>query len=123
MKTPNNNSKKFNLWIIIIIIILVCFVYSKDQKSTVTTNNVKNNITTTTKSSSSKSNSAKKATTNTVKETPIGYDYVVNTNTKKFHRPGCSSINQMSDKNRRDYSGSRDDLISQGYKPCKKCNP
>ena len=50
-------------------------------------------------------------------------EYVLNTNTKKFHRPTCSSVGQMKQKNRRDYTGSRDDLISQGYDPCKKCNP
>ena len=35
----------------------------------------------------------------------------------------CSSVKQMSDKNKQTYTGSRDDLISQGYDPCKKCNP
>lgn len=44
-------------------------------------------------------------------------------NTKKFHYPSCSSVNQMSDKNKQTYTGNRDDLISQGYDPCKKCNP
>lgn len=51
------------------------------------------------------------------------YDYVVNTNTKKFHYPSCSSVEDIKDKNRWDYSGSRDDLIAQGYVPCKRCNP
>lgn len=49
--------------------------------------------------------------------------YILNTNTKKFHYPSCSSVKQMSDKNKQTYTGSRDDLISQGYDPCKKCNP
>lgn len=44
-------------------------------------------------------------------------------NTKKFHYPSCSSVKQISDKNKQTYTGSRDDLISQGYDPCKKCNP
>lgn len=43
--------------------------------------------------------------------------------TKKFHYPSCSSVKQMSDKNKQTYTGSRDDLISQGYDTCKKCNP
>lgn len=50
-------------------------------------------------------------------------DYVVNTNTKKFHYPNCSSVKKIKDSNRMDYTGSRDDLISQGYVPCKNCNP
>lgn len=49
--------------------------------------------------------------------------YILNVNTKKFHYPSCSSVEQMSDKNKQTYTGSRDDLISQGYDPCKKCNP
>ncbi len=49
--------------------------------------------------------------------------YIVNTNTGKFHNPGCSSIGQMSDSNKMEYTGSRDDLIAMGYQPCKRCNP
>lgn len=49
--------------------------------------------------------------------------YVLNTNTKKFHYPTCSSVNQMSEKNKQVYSGSRDEIISMGYVPCKRCNP
>lgn len=49
--------------------------------------------------------------------------YVLNTNTHKFHNPSCSSLKQMNDSNRQDYTGTRDDLIAMGYEPCKKCNP
>lgn len=49
--------------------------------------------------------------------------YVVNTNTGKFHRPGCSSVSQMKQKNRLDTTESRDQLIAEGYSPCKRCNP
>lgn len=56
-------------------------------------------------------------------ETPQGTDYILNTNTKKFHYPGCSSVKQMKDKNKREYNGTRDEVISMGYDPCKKCNP
>ena len=52
-----------------------------------------------------------------------GTDYVVNTNTKKFHLPGCSSVSQMKQKNRLDTTESRDQLIAEGYSPCKRCNP
>ena len=40
--------------------------------------------------------------------------YVVNTNTGKFHRPGCSSVSQMKQKNRLDTTESRDQLIAEG---------
>ena len=49
--------------------------------------------------------------------------YVLNTNTKKFHYPNCSSVSKMSAKNRRDVTDTRDSIINQGYVPCKKCNP
>lgn len=52
-----------------------------------------------------------------------GTIYIVNTNTGKFHYPDCSSVKRMSDANKMEYTGSRDDLIAQGYEPCKNCNP
>ena len=51
------------------------------------------------------------------------YDYVANKNTKKFHYPSCSSVDDMKEKNKLYYSGTRDELIDKGYKPCKRCNP
>lgn len=56
-------------------------------------------------------------------ETEEQCDYVVNTNTKKFHLPSCSSVKDTKTKNRWNYNGNRDDLIAQGYSPCKRCNP
>ncbi len=49
--------------------------------------------------------------------------YVLNTNSKKFHLPNSSCVNKISDKNRQEYSGSRDDLIQDDYSPCGICNP
>lgn len=49
--------------------------------------------------------------------------YVLNTNSKKFHLPGCPSVGKMKESNRQDYTGSREDLIGQGYSPCGQCNP
>lgn len=50
-------------------------------------------------------------------------EYVLNTNSKKFHRPDCSSVGQMSAKNREDVEDTRENLIANGYDPCKRCNP
>ena len=50
-------------------------------------------------------------------------DYVLNTNTMKFHYPSCSSVKDIKDKNRWDYTGTREEIIEMGYVPCKKCNP
>lgn len=46
--------------------------------------------------------------------------YVLNTKSKKFHRITCGSLPTS---NRNDTNLSRDEIIGQGYEPCKKCNP
>lgn len=50
-------------------------------------------------------------------------EYVLNTNSRKFHLPSCSSVDQMSPKNREDVEDTRENLIANGYDPCKRCNP
>lgn len=50
-------------------------------------------------------------------------DYILNTNTKKFHYPTCSSVNDMKEKNKQEFFGTRDEAISNGYSPCSRCKP
>lgn len=50
-------------------------------------------------------------------------DYILNANTKKFHRPTCASVKRMSETNKVVSTQSREALIEQGYEPCKNCNP
>ena len=50
-------------------------------------------------------------------------EYILNTNTKKFHLPDCSSVTDMDEDNREGFSGSREELIDMGYEPCGRCNP
>ena len=52
-----------------------------------------------------------------------GITYVLNTNTMKFHYPTCSSVDDMKEKNKQIYTGSREEVINIGYVPCKRCNP
>lgn len=70
--------------------------------------------------------------TDTKKDSDTGMDtgttatkqtYILNTNTKKFHKPGCRSVKQMSEKNKREVKDTRDHIIADGYDPCKICNP
>ncbi len=49
--------------------------------------------------------------------------YILNTSSKKFHLPECGGAKTISEKNKKDYSGKRADLLSEGYEPCKQCNP
>ena len=50
-------------------------------------------------------------------------DYILNTNTGKFHKPSCSSVDQMKESNKQPYTGLREDVIAQGYSPCGRCKP
>ena len=54
---------------------------------------------------------------------PVGTDYILNTNTKKFHYTDCRSVKQMKEKNKKYYTGTREECIGMGYDPCGNCNP
>lgn len=54
---------------------------------------------------------------------PAGAEYVLNTNTYKFHYPDCASVYQMKDKNREYVTASREEIMSWGYSPCGNCHP
>ena len=49
--------------------------------------------------------------------------YIVNTRSGKFHTPDCPGAADISAANRKDYSGTREELIEQGYEPCGTCRP
>lgn len=49
--------------------------------------------------------------------------YILNTSSRKFHDPSCDSVSKMSDKNKQEYIGSREDLLSMEYSPCGACKP
>ena len=51
------------------------------------------------------------------------HSYVLNTNSRKFHHPGCRAVKQMKDYNRQDVEISRDEVIAMGYEPCGICTP
>lgn len=53
---------------------------------------------------------------------PANCNYVINTNTNKFHYPWCKYVARMAEKNKQYYTGSRDSLI-RIYDPCKVCKP
>lgn len=62
-------------------------------------------------------------TEDATEEPTEGVTYILNTNTRKFHLPGCESVARIKDKNRQEYTGTREELIEEGYSPCKICNP
>lgn len=50
-------------------------------------------------------------------------NYVLNTNTHKFHKENCESVRDIAGSNKEVYTGNREDLINMGYEPCKRCKP
>lgn len=54
---------------------------------------------------------------------PAGKTYILNTNTHKFHKPSCSSVEDMKDSNKAEFVGTRDEVIAMGYKSCGRCHP
>ena len=48
-------------------------------------------------------------------------EYILNTNTKKFHLPTCSSVNSMFEKNKQTVNGTIVDIKELGYTPCSRC--
>ena len=50
-------------------------------------------------------------------------NYVLNTNTKKIHKPSCSSAKQTKAENREEYYGTVSELLNRGYEACQRCKP
>ncbi|MFR1685806.1 MAG: DNA/RNA non-specific endonuclease [Massilimicrobiota timonensis] len=66
----------------------------------------------------SKTNTSDKGQTDNTEVT-----YILNTNSKKIHRPECDSVSQMSQRNKKETNQSKEELIKEGYTPCHSCNP
>ena len=94
---------------------------SDSKKSTSTGSSNKN--TNGSSSSSSKSNSNSSSSKKNTSSSSATTEYILNMNTHKFHTLSCRSVKQMSNSNKSVYKGTRQDLINQGYDPCKICNP
>ena len=54
-----------------------------------------------------------------------GATYVLNISSGKYHKPDCSGVKTMSEKNRLDFTGSLEDLRAEypSYAPCGTCKP
>ena len=49
--------------------------------------------------------------------------YILNTGSKKFHNGDCKQGKDIKEENRKEYKGSREDLINDGYVPAGCCKP
>ena len=54
---------------------------------------------------------------------PGEYEFVINTNSGKFHLKSCDSVQDMAEYNKMPYTGTAQELIDMGYKPCRRCLP
>lgn len=50
-------------------------------------------------------------------------EYVLNTNTKKFHYKDCASVYDIRNENKETFNGTKKELQEKGYKPCGRCEP
>lgn len=66
-------------------------------------------------------------TEETTTEQQIGDDeeakFILNTNTKKFHKESCSSATDMKEENREEFIGTKNELKELGYTACGSCKP
>lgn len=60
-------------------------------------------------------------TDNSTEETPI--TYILNTNSKLYHLPDKHCSNSISDKNRAEFSGTKEEVEAMGYRACGSCKP
>lgn len=51
--------------------------------------------------------------------------FVLNISSKRYHKPDCSGVASMSDKNRLEFAGTIEDLLEEypNYQPCGTCKP
>ena len=61
--------------------------------------------------------------TTDITEAPVkaGSVYILNTNTMKYHLPGCSAADKISEKNRKESTETAESLQASGYSPCGIC--
>jgi competence protein ComEC len=52
-----------------------------------------------------------------------GQVYILNVYSKRFHYLECESVQKMSDKNKSEYVGKREEIIEMVYFPCGNCKP
>ena len=62
------------------------------------------------------------ATQNAQSSQSASRQFILNTNTKKYHELSCSSVKDIKEKNKGTYTGTEEELKNMGYSPCKKCH-
>lgn len=53
------------------------------------------------------------------------HTYILNINpsSRRFHKPDCKSVQSIKDENKKEFYGTREQAIAEGYVPCGSCKP
>lgn len=56
---------------------------------------------------------------------PVSDDghYTLNIKSMKFHLPSCNGVAAMNPENRKEFYGTREEVMLKGYSPCGLCDP
>lgn len=73
-------------------------------------------------SSSAQKNTSTQRDTSTKKEA-VTVTYILNTSSKKFHLPSCHSARKIKEGNKKEFSGSHQEVLELNYQPCGICKP
>ena len=72
--------------------------------------------------SASESESESESVSESESEVPVS-TYVLNTKTKKYHKPTCSSVASMKEENKKTVETTEEELLDMEYSPCGICKP
>ena len=100
---------------------LISTTESTTQGTTTETTTEVTTTETTTEKITKETTTEKTTKATTTKKEPAKESYVLNTNTKKIHHPGCSAVGKMKDKNKREVTDTVEHLENQGYSKCGIC--
>ena len=73
-------------------------------------------------SRSAQKNTSAQGDTSTKKEA-VTVTYILNTSSKKYHLPSCHSARKIKEGNKKEFSGSRQEVLELNYQPCGICKP
>ncbi len=85
--------------------------------------NKKNTTTSESKTTVLSKNSTTTRKSTTAASTDGEYKWVLNTSSKKIHKPDCSSVKKISESNYKTSNKSISELEKEGYTTCQICNP
>lgn len=69
------------------------------------------------------SSSSKSSTLSSSEISASGAAFILNTSSKKIHRPNCDALKDTKPQNKKSVTKSCAELIKEGYSPCKLCKP